>query len=71
MKQLEINFRVIFGQKYDKSMTKFKNSASQQTFGPSYFDRALEGLHYTFNLFVTSNNETTNLKCCEMSFKAF
>ena len=39
---------------------RFKNGTSQQTFGTSYFDRALEGLHYTFNVFVTSKNETTN-----------
>jgi hypothetical protein len=25
----------------------FKNGASQQMFGPSYFDRASEGLHHT------------------------
>ena len=26
----------------------FKNGASQQTLGPSYFDRALEGYFFTF-----------------------
>ena len=56
----ELFFNPLLNFNHMPSKKRFKNGTSQQTFGTSYFDRALEGLHYTFNVFVTSKNETTN-----------